>query len=58
MYAAQALEFRRPNTFSDIIEENFKIIRKKVPKLEHDRLLKEDIKNMIELVKTQAFNLR
>ena len=58
MYAAQALEFRRPNTFSDIIEKNFKIIRKKVPKLEEDRLLKDDINNMIKLVKTQAFNLK
>ena len=58
MYAAQALEFRRPNTFSDIIEKNFKIIRKKVPKLEDDRLLKDDINNMIKLVKTQAFNLK
>ncbi|WP_194768054.1 histidine ammonia-lyase [Tamlana sp. I1] len=58
MYGAQALEFRRPNTFSDIIEENHRIIRKKVPKLEDDRLLKDDINNMIDLVKTQAFNLR
>jgi histidine ammonia-lyase len=39
MYAASH-EFRRPNTFSKIIEENFKIIRTKVPKLEEDRLLK------------------
>lgn len=58
MYAAQALEFRRPNTFSDIIEDNFKIIRNKVPKLEEDRLLKDDINNMIKLVKTRAFNLK
>ncbi|MEP5341630.1 MAG: histidine ammonia-lyase [Algibacter sp.] len=58
MYAAQALEFRRPNTFSDIIEDNFRIIREKVPKLEEDRLLKEDINSMIALVKNQAFNLR
>ncbi|NMH89954.1 histidine ammonia-lyase [Flavivirga algicola] len=58
MYAAQALEFRRPNTFSDIIEENFRIIRKKVPKLEDDRLLKDDIDTMILLVKNQAFNLK
>ncbi|TXE06253.1 histidine ammonia-lyase [Seonamhaeicola algicola] len=58
MYAAQALEFRRPNTFSDIIEENFKIIRSKVTKLEDDRALKADIDAMINLVKTQAFNLR
>ncbi|MEL0457091.1 histidine ammonia-lyase [Flavobacteriaceae bacterium SZ-1-7] len=58
MYGAQALEFRRPNTFSDIIEENHKIIRIKVPKLEDDRILKDDIHNMIELVKKKAFNLR
>ena len=53
LFAAQALEFRRPNTFSLIIEENFKIIRKKVAKLEEDRLLKEDINAMIRLVKTK-----
>ncbi len=53
LYATQALEFRRPNTFSTIIEENFKIIRKKVDKLEDDRLLKEDINALIKLVKTQ-----
>ncbi|WP_303319197.1 histidine ammonia-lyase [Flavivirga abyssicola] len=58
MYAAQALEFRRPNTFSDIIEENFKIIREKVPRLEDDRILKDDINAMIRLVKDQAFNLK
>jgi histidine ammonia-lyase len=58
MYGAQALEFRRPNTFSDIIEENFRIIRSKVPKLEDDRALKPDIDLMVALVKNQAFNLR
>ncbi len=55
MYAAQAMEFRRPNTFSDIIEKNFKILRNKVDKLEDDRLLKDDINNMIQLVKNQSF---
>ena len=55
MYAAQAMEFRRPNRFSDIIEENFKIIRNKVDKLEDDRILKDDINNLILLVKNQAF---
>jgi len=55
MYGAQALEFRRPNTFSNIIEENFKIVRKHVDKLEDDRILKDDIDAMINMVKTQAF---
>ncbi len=58
MYAAQALEFRRPNTFSDIIESNFKIIRQKVKRLEEDRLLKDDIDAMIQLVKQQKFILK
>ncbi|WP_203257576.1 histidine ammonia-lyase [Hyunsoonleella ulvae] len=58
MYAAQALEFRRPNTFSDIIEANFKIIRKKVKRLEDDRLLKDDIDAMITLVAQEAFILK
>lgn len=57
MYAAQAIEFRRPHKCSDLIEENFQIIREKVAKLEEDRLLKPDIDAMITLVKTQAFNV-
>lgn len=55
MYAAQAMDFRRPNTFSDIIEENHKIIRNNVDKLEDDRILKDDINNLIQLVKNQSF---
>ena len=51
MYAAQALEFRRPNKFSEIVEENYKIIRSKVAKLEDDRILKDDINAIINLVK-------
>lgn len=53
LYAAQALEFRRPNTFSEIVEKNFSIIREKVDKLEEDRLLKDDINTMIHFVKTK-----
>ncbi|MEO2279720.1 histidine ammonia-lyase [Pseudoalteromonas pernae] len=57
MYAAQAIDFRRPNKCSEIIEENFAIIREKVAKLEEDRLLKPDIDAMIALVKSQAFSV-
>ena len=57
MYAAQALEFRRPNKCSDLIEQNFEIIRAKVAKLEEDRLLKPDIDAMVNLVKSQAFTV-
>jgi histidine ammonia-lyase len=55
MYAAQAIEFRRPLKCAKIVEENHKIIRKKVTKLEEDRILKDDIQNMIELVNNQEF---
>ena len=58
MYAAQAMEFRRPNTFSDIIEENFKVIRNKVAKLEEDRVLKDDIKTLVGMVKNKEFIVR
>jgi histidine ammonia-lyase len=57
MYAAQAIEFRRPNTCSELIEKNFQVIRAKVDKLEEDRLLKPDIDAMIALVKSQAFTV-
>ena len=57
MYAAQAVEFRRPNKCSDIIEKNLQVIRAKVAKLEEDRLLKPDIDAMITLVKSQAFTV-
>jgi len=57
MYAAQAIEFRRPNKCSDIIELNLQVIRAKVAKLEEDRLLKPDIDAMIKLVKSQAFTV-
>ncbi|MCG8732585.1 histidine ammonia-lyase [Tenacibaculum finnmarkense] len=57
MYAAQAMDFRRPNTFSPIIEENFKLIRNKVAKLEEDRILKDDINALIKMVKNQEFKV-
>lgn len=55
LFAAQAMEFRRPNKFSEIIEQNHAIIRAKVTKLEEDRLLKDDINAMVQLVKKQVF---
>jgi len=57
MYAAQAMDFRRPNTFSDLVEENFTLIRSKVRKLEEDRLLKDDIQTMIHLVTQRQFKV-
>ena len=58
MYAAQAMEFRRHNTFSEIIERNFKLIREKVAKLEEDRVLKDDINTLVKMVGNQEFIVR
>ena len=57
MYAAQAMEFRRPLKSSEIIEKNHALIRSVVPKLEEDRLLKPDMDHMIKLVKERAFTV-
>jgi histidine ammonia-lyase len=57
MYAAQAIEFRRPNTLNPLLEENFSIIRSQVRKLEADRLLKPDIDAMIQLVVEKKLNV-
>ncbi len=55
MYATQAMEFRRPNTFSEILENNFNLVRNHVKKLEDDRILKDDIATLINLVEDKKF---
>ncbi len=55
MYAAQAIEFRRPLQCSEIVEKNHAIIREKVAKLEEDRVLKDDINTMIDFVQNRDF---
>ena len=55
MYAAQALEFRGSLQCSKLIQKNHQLIRTKVPKLEEDRLLKDDIQNLVDLVHNQTF---
>ena len=57
MYAAQAMEFRRPLRSSDIIEEAHALIRSRIPKLEGDRLLHKDIDAMIDMVRDREFNV-
>lgn len=51
LYASQAIEFRRPNTCGSLIEKNMEIIRSKVPRIKEDRLLKNDIDALIQLVR-------
>jgi histidine ammonia-lyase len=57
LLSAQALEFRRPHPCSDIVEENRELIRKQVPKLESDRLLKPDLDAVIRLVEQRKFRV-
>ncbi len=55
MFAAQGLEFRRPAKSSEIIEQNYNIIRTKVPKLEEDREIGKDILAILEMVRNKIF---
>ena len=57
MFAAQGLEFRRPLKSSKIVEENFKIIREKVTKLEDDRLIGKDILAIADLIRERKLKV-
>ncbi len=57
MLAAQAMDFRRPLRFSQILESNYSKIRSEVDHLEKDRLLKDDIDAMITLVERRAITV-
>lgn len=57
MYAAQALDFRRPLKSSVILEKNHALIRTYVPKLVDDRILKDDINALVTLVQNRAFEV-
>jgi histidine ammonia-lyase len=57
MNATQALEFRRPNESSSIIEEKLLLYRKIVPRLENDRYLYEDIQKTIKFITSQKLIL-
>lgn len=50
MFAAQGFEFRRPLQSSKIIEEVLAFVRTRVPKLEDDRLIGEDIQKFIKII--------
>ena len=55
MYACQGLEFRRPRKTSGFLEEVFAKVRSVCPKLEDDRLIGDDINNIIDLLQTDDF---
>ncbi len=58
LYAAQAMDFRRPLTFSAVVEENHALIRSHVPTLTVDRLLKPDIDALVHLVRSRQLQVK
>lgn len=55
MYACQGLEFRRPKKTSPYLEKIFTTVRQVCPKLEDDRLIGDDMNNIIDLLQTEEF---
>ena len=55
MYACQGLEFRRPKQSSPYLEQVFAAVREVCPKLEDDRLIGDDMNNIIDLLQTEEF---
>ena len=55
IYASQALEFRRPNRFSNKIEAVLHFIRQHILMIKEDKILKDDLDIMVSLVSTRAF---
>jgi histidine ammonia-lyase len=50
LYATQALDFRRPLQSTPILEACYDLIRGKVPSLENDRILSQDIEKIHQLI--------
>lgn len=57
MFAAQGLEFRRPEKCSKYVENAYNLIRTKVEKLEDDRLIGEDMLAIAELIRERKFEV-
>ena len=57
MFGAQGLEFRRPAKCTKYVENAYALIRSKVPKLENDRLIGEDILAICDMIKTRKFEV-
>ena len=54
LYAAQAVDFRRPLKSTPIIEACHEQVRKKVPFIQEDRIFADDINKLHELITTGA----
>ena len=58
MLGAQAMEFRRPLTFSIWLENIYQLIRTRIPFLKEDRLMSKDIQAMIQMVENRALKVK
>lgn len=58
MFGAQGLEFRRPAKCTKYVEATYSLIRTKVPKLENDRLIGEDILAISEMISARKFEVK
>jgi histidine ammonia-lyase len=52
LYAAQAVDFRRPLRSTPVIEASHALVREKVSFIDNDRVLAEDIKEIHQLITT------
>lgn len=57
MFGAQGLEFRRPAKCSKYVENAYDLIRTKVPKLENDRLIGEDMLAIADFIRERKFEV-
>ena len=55
LYAAQAMDFRRPHRSSEVLEACHTLVRANVPFIENDRIFAYDIKNLQLLISSGRF---
>src|SRR3546814_560589 len=55
LYAAQAIDFRRPLRSSEVLEACHAQVRQHVPFIERDRIFAHDINNLQQLIGSGAF---
>lgn len=55
LYAAQALDFRRPRRSSEVLEACHALVREKVPFADRDRIFANDIKKLQRLISSGRF---
>jgi histidine ammonia-lyase len=55
LYAAQAMDFRRPLKSTPVVEACHALVREKVPFIDHDRIFADDINALHQLITNGAF---